>query len=712
MPLSVFVRDRSAGPHPIERRLRIPRHKKQNQSPDAPADARRATIAWAVVLVALSLITLVAGVEQAFHFQGSPMDGPLQLYNALRRIAAGQRPGVDFQFFHGMGVPFLHYLPFRLFGGTFGAAEVTRQTLTTVAYPLVLIAFFRAFTGDWRRTLALSSIVMATSIALRLSTILVAINSLLGVRSLFATMVPIAWYALRESRWRTAATGILLGLAVLTGTEQGLAALAAFVVIACVLAARSPAKRTATIDVVGAPIIAIATVTTLLTLVGGISGMRGALRYNLKLLPGDQYWYFGAPPNSFISSWSSAIELLGHEPVVLITIIAAAWLLVANLRRLARAADDALRARYAALSMLCLYGLASCASMLGIFLVGYAQPCQRVVLLVGALELASALDWQMPRAGIWSRRSPIVAALVAVTFMLVSVPVVVFQSIMLLPHVVGSHVFAGEGVVLEGMWPRALAVGDAVVARAKLTPTTPVWSTYAGLLETKHGMFNPSFDYIIHALGNDNRDAYARRFAEVRPQIVQTVLPQFSPYEMWLEQTSWSFYRELLANYRAVTATPWSIFWERTGTTAPAPIPVLDSPIAAGQDSVVLALPPAASSPPAPVLIEVELTYRAVNPLASLPMFGGLPRYLVSLEGAITRGPVTLNPHVTTSTFPVILLQGGRPTLRFSTRSLLPGAHLEVSRVRVLAHPVTPEIAPWLQNVIAAEVAATTARDE
>jgi hypothetical protein len=283
---------------------------------------------------------------------------------------------------------------------------------------------------------------------------------------------------------------------------------------------------------------------------------------------------------------------------------------------------------------------------------------------------------------------------------------------MALPHVIGSHVFGGEGVVLEGMWPRALATGDAVIARANLTPATPVWSTYAGLLEAKHGMFNPSFDYIIHALGNDNRDAYARRFAEARPRIVQTVLPQFSPYEMWLEQTSWSFYRELLANYRAVTATPWSIFWERTGAIAPAPIPVLDSPLAAGQDSVVLALPPAATNPPAPVLIEVELTYRAVNSLAALPMFGGLPRYLVSLEGAITRGPVTLNPHVTTSAFPLVLMQGARPVLRFSTRSLLPGAHLEVSRVRVLAHPVTAEIAPWLQNVIAAEVGARIARDE
>ena len=98
-------------------------------------------------------IPFAAAVETALHFSGVAIDGPFQLYNALRRIDGGFRPGVGFQFFHGIGIPFLHYPFYRLFGGTFAASELARQLIACFAYPLVFLALFRAFTGDWRRSL-------------------------------------------------------------------------------------------------------------------------------------------------------------------------------------------------------------------------------------------------------------------------------------------------------------------------------------------------------------------------------------------------------------------------------------------------------------------------------------------------------------------------------------------------------------------------------
>src|SRR5205814_10488103 len=110
----------------------------------------------------------------------SAIDGPFQLYNALRRIAAGQRGGVDFQFFHGIGLPYVFYVPFRLMGRTFVASELARHLLTVVLYPMVLVVFFRTFTCHLPRTLILSAIVMALSIGMRLTSVVVAVNSLLG----------------------------------------------------------------------------------------------------------------------------------------------------------------------------------------------------------------------------------------------------------------------------------------------------------------------------------------------------------------------------------------------------------------------------------------------------------------------------------------------------------------------------------------------------
>ncbi len=53
-----------------------------------------------------------------------------------------------------------------------------------------------------------------------------------------------------------------------------------------------------------------------------------------------------------------------------------------------------------------------------------------------------------------------------------------------------------------------------------------VWSTYSTMLESSEAMFHPSFDYIIHALGPQNRRAVsAPTFTSSHPDIVQTVKP-------------------------------------------------------------------------------------------------------------------------------------------------------------------------------------------
>jgi len=44
-------------------------------------------------------------------------------------LAAGQIAGQDFQFFHGLGVPFLHYPLFALLGKTFYSAELSGHSV-------------------------------------------------------------------------------------------------------------------------------------------------------------------------------------------------------------------------------------------------------------------------------------------------------------------------------------------------------------------------------------------------------------------------------------------------------------------------------------------------------------------------------------------------------------------------------------------------------
>jgi len=103
-----------------------------------------ATALWAALFATFVVAAVAVAIETALHFSGSAIDGPFQVYNALRRIDAGQRPGVDFQFFHGVGVPYLHYWLYRLLGGRFQDAEFAREVLSALAVP----ASVRTTTGS------------------------------------------------------------------------------------------------------------------------------------------------------------------------------------------------------------------------------------------------------------------------------------------------------------------------------------------------------------------------------------------------------------------------------------------------------------------------------------------------------------------------------------------------------------------------------------
>src|ERR1700753_3592902 len=119
---------------------------------------------WALVVVGLFLLPFSIAVETAMHFSGVAIDGPFQLYNAMRRIEAGFRPGVDFQFFHGLGMAYLHYPLYKLFGGGLAGSEIGRELLSVVVFLCVPLAVFWTFTRDWAKTLALTATFFALSI--------------------------------------------------------------------------------------------------------------------------------------------------------------------------------------------------------------------------------------------------------------------------------------------------------------------------------------------------------------------------------------------------------------------------------------------------------------------------------------------------------------------------------------------------------------------
>jgi hypothetical protein len=665
-----------------------------------------ATIGWAGAFVLLSSLNVVAGLETALHFNGSAIDGPFQLYNALRRIAAGQTGGVDFQFFHGLGIPYLHYPTFLLFGGTFQASEIARQLMSGLLYPLTVVVFLRAFMRDWTRVFAWATVVMAGSIALRMLAVLVAINSLLGVRSTVSTLLPIAFMLPVQRRLRVSLAALTLGGALVLGTEQGLAVVLAIILATAIVAIRSTERRDWIVDAAAVIGGGVVTLVVLLTLLGGIQGMRGALHYNFKLVPADQYWYFGAPPNIFISSWHVLPRMMAALPRIPITLLTGVVGVVLTGAMLWRGANGPAVRRRFAIAVATFYGLISCASLLGTYVNSYIQPLQRVLLLVGAILLD---EWFASRTAKHEARRmagvarPVTLTAIATCVLMVGVvPSVGHGLAGMLPHFVRAHLIGRQGIVYSGIWPQTIVRGQAVLNQRRGPNGEPptLWSTYAGLLEARNGLFHPSFDYIIHALGPEDRAAYVETFKRTRPTLVQTMNANYTQYEAWIEETSWDFYAELLRNYEVADSTGWSLFWQRRATPLAAPQVVWEAGLPASASRVVLPAPPQDPAKPPLVLVQVELEYQTRNLLRALPIVGTMPRYLVSVAGAKQTLAITLDPFVSKSRFPLVLERGKVSSLEWHVRSLLPGASIVVSGVRLSEIPVTPANEVWLQGLV------------
>lgn len=670
--------------------------------------SKRATAGWAALFAILCVFGFIAGLETALHFLGPAIDGPFQLYNSLRRIFVGQRGGADFQFFHGIGIPYLHYIPFRLLGGNFIASEITRESVSAVLYPITVVVFLKFFIRDWTRTMVWGAVIMALSFALRMSSVLVAINSLLGVRSTLPMLMPVA-LCLPIGRWaRVMLAGLVVGGSLVLGTEQGLATILALIITTAIVVVRSADRRAFLIDSGLIIVIGVVSLLLILTAIGGVDGARRALTYNFKLVPMDQYWYFGSPPNLFLSSWSVIPQMMMALKRIPITLVCGALAVALNIRWLWRDANSPRTREQFAFTVMALYGLISCASLLGTYVHAYVQPLLRVLLLLGAVQVdrfylqQEALHTQ--RSTLGTSWLMVLTAVASLLLMFVIVPGASATILVTIPHVIRDHIVKRAGAVYMGIWPETIVKGQAVLDSRRDAAGRPptLWSTYAGLLEARNGLFHPSVDYIIHALGPENRAKYVSDFQRVKPRLVQTVSPTYTQYEAWLEDTSWDFYIELLRHYEVVATTPWSLFWERSADSLAIvpPIEVWSSKVEAGADRIKLPTVPVVPGLAPVALLQVEIEYRAKNAMHALPIVGAIPRYLLRATDVLQRYPVTIDPYTTTTRLPLLAIRGKAPVLSWSTASLLPGARLEVTAVRLFVVQTSPKNEPWIRALI------------
>lgn len=656
-------------------------------------------------LAALALLVVgFAGIaaDTAFHFfentGGTPIDGPFQLYNGLRRIADGQRLGDTFQVFHGPGVPYLHFIPFVLFGGDLFASELARALVSISAALAVLIAFFRAWTGTWRAAVPMSVAALALLIPLRVNALLFPINSMIGLRSTMPLVIGIHLLMRPHGRRAMLERALLFAITLACGIEQGMAAMAGYGFLQILIAIRTRAWR--------APLLGIATIVlgvlayAALILILSPSGFASVMRFNFSEVPGDQMWYFGAPPNQFFFRWIHLFILFEH-PIWTALILFALCYAIARYW-MSPSGDDA--DTRVAEAFLMLYAVVSPASMLGTFSTVYLQPAVRVSLFLILVAVRRWWLWRRDDLRLspdLRRRIPAyavvaVAGYAAAGWTLASIAVVRTPL-----HMVYAHLYHGVPMEMSPRWQATEQVADSVMARttALLGRKPVLWSTYASLVEDKHDLFHPSFDFIIHALGPENRAEYAETFERTKPDLVQTLAPTYTGYEEWLSAHHWNFYRPLFRDYQISAVGPWSYFWTR------APQPFNEQPVTISKTPIppgTLALRiPTGTTDNALGFFEVRLWYHVNNPWKSIPVVGTLPRYVVHVGGATNHIPVSLAPYATEKRFPVLAVGATSFTLVGEVISIVDGARLVFDSIRVDRLQLSPANYRWARDFIA-----------
>lgn len=120
------------------------------------------------------------------------------------------------------------------------------------------------------------------------------------------------------------------------------------------------------------------------------------------------------------------------------------------------------------------------------------------------------------------------------------------------------------GIYVEALGGNLTGLGNELNEAEKFLDGENFFSTYASAQEVVNNSFQPSgTDYIIHVLGDREREAYLDAFMSGNFKYAATIKETYTAWEYWCQRANWFFYRELYRNWHPVYANTYEVYWER-----------------------------------------------------------------------------------------------------------------------------------------------------
>ena len=525
-----------------------------------------------IILIGLMWLDLTVSKSiyesQLLHY--NPINGDFQTYNPLRRMAAGENAGKDFQPYMGLGITYATYLPFAVMGKTFAASKFSAQLMHMWLFGLGSFVLFLLLRFKWQAAFSLAFLTQLYAIlctdylelfqmdwgvaetalpfAQTLKALSHAENSCLGIRValpiLTAGLMLLIYKRFPNLSGNKEAIvwGAIAGAQVPWSNDYGLTSMAVLSVCYILFLSRSWKQRGIHIAalIIGAIVI--------FTLATNGYPLR-ALGYNFGGVAKDQFWYF------MLDDVGKVFSLMQYVKAKRIFILAAisAIFMTAIFAYLLRCKKRDVR------DILFFYILATALAAGLLSTIGG-----------GIMErYFSASLRLLPFAALWVWLRviglPKFSALPIVTFA-VGIIFYVIMSPISIANVKEEVAVKTSGRYFYSEWAGGYLPNSQKkeIELAKKMEGKTVFSTYSSLMDAASVNFQPSgIDYIIHALGRESRASYLASFAESKPNFVTTPNELWTLWEVWSRRVNWWFYREMIRDYVPIDTTEYHVIWQK-----------------------------------------------------------------------------------------------------------------------------------------------------
>ena len=538
-----------------------------------PAQRRVERTQWVLWVLVLVLIGAAAGAERIWLSDFVAINGDFQNYNILRRFLDGQVPYREFTNYLGMGVLWLD-APFLLLRNTFTASLFVTNAVTAVTCAVTVWLLVWMITR--RRTLAmlmggLTPLFYHWPVTSALFALYIPGTSMRMVRAFLPVLLAgILLLALRRRGWDSlevfhsrpvmALCGLAAGLGAPWSNDFGYSSLGAALCILLVLTLfRNRERRWGqkAVDLLGFLLCAAGGCLLMITAV--THGSPESFFSQSAGVAGDQFWYYMLDPGKYYT----LSQLLFDDPQNTFELLLALGMMVVFvvLFALGRLTVRGIAVLYILLTaffaqLLYCYGS-------GHYMTGFLQLAETVILLGAALWLLLRVPALLARLVKCGTAPPRWLAAAASTAVLAGLCVAggAWANSQLAP-------LSGER---EGTYVPELdgwfTSGESLSATAAMLEGESYFSAYASALETIHGVYQPTgTDYIIHVLGEQQREDYLEQFLEGEYPWAVTIQRYYNGgvWEWWVQRANWYFYRELYANYVPVESpSDYAVLWQR-----------------------------------------------------------------------------------------------------------------------------------------------------